>query len=77
MNRPFAVKIRGNGNKLHFLLDEYGLSSRSLDDFNDLPTIINEDIDYEKVNKTIRRKRENSIDYIKSCLAMVKNDKEH
>ena len=38
-NTPMIVKIRGNKNKLSFLLDEYGLSDRIIEDFSKIDEI--------------------------------------
>lgn len=75
MNRPFAVKIRGNRNKLGFLLDEYGLSDRATKDFNDLSSVFSRLIDYGQVNEIINEKREKSMEYLQSCLERIKDDK--
>ena len=75
MNRPFAAKIRDNKNKLGFLLEEYGLTDRIIDDFGNLSVMFNRPIDYKEVNEIISGKRQKSIEYIKLCLEHVNYDK--
>lgn len=75
MNRTFVAKIRGNRNKLEFLLEEYELSDREIIDFSEISTLLNNEIDYEKVNLLMEEKKQQSLDYIVSCLENVNNDK--
>lgn len=75
MNRPFVVKIRSNGNKLNFLLEEYKLLNRVVQSFDELAVVFNRQIDYEQVNQLVNKNRTNSMKYLKSCLEHIKNDK--
>lgn len=68
MNCPFVAKIRGNRNKLAFLLEEYGLSDREIYDFNDISALFSKRIEFDKVNHLIQEKRQQSIEYILECL---------
>ena len=56
MNCPFVAKIRGNRNKLAFLLEEYGLSDREIYDFNDISALFSKRIEFDKVNHLIQEK---------------------
>lgn len=71
MNTPFTTKIRGNRNKLGYLLEEYELLSRETVDFSDLDRMFKEKIDFEHVNSIISDKRKKSREYIKKCLGEV------
>lgn len=75
MNKEFVTKVHINSNKLGFLLREYECIERITKDFSDISEITIKKIDYKKVNKTINKKRELSMDYIKSCLEKVENEK--
>lgn len=60
-NSQFLTKIRGNGNKLRFLLKQFGVSQREVDNFSDITSFNLEDIDYVSVNERIRTIREKSM----------------
>lgn len=68
-NRNLAVTLRGNGNKLFNLLQEYGLVGRILADGRSLEDVCGNDVDYDSVRKEIVRRRAHSMDYLS---AMVK-----
>ena len=68
-NRPLAVKIRGNGNKLRYLLSEYGLSGRELTAWDSLPEVLAKPIDYEAVNLEVVKRREKSMSYLTKMLS--------
>lgn len=70
-NRQFAVKIRNNGNKLGFLLYEYGLLERITDNFGDLSDILNKTINYTSINETIEEKRKKAFEYLQSCIKSI------
>lgn len=74
-NRPFLVKIRSNKNKLGFLLNEYNLEERVTTDFSNIWAIFDEPIDFEQVNEISVNKRRESMEYLKSCLECIKDDK--
>lgn len=71
MNTPFATKIRGNKNKLGFLLDEYGCSDREIDDFDKLDNIFQNEIHFEEINKIISKKQKQGKEYIQSCIEQI------
>ena len=73
MNTPFATKIRGNRNKLGFLLEEYDCLDREIIDFNEISRVLNQEIDFTKINSIIDSKRSNAIQYINSCIDFVEN----
>jgi hypothetical protein len=77
INRPFAVKIRGNGNKLKYLLSEYGLEDRAVEDFSDLSLVFGKKIDYEIVNSIMAEKRKESLGFVKSCLGYANQSDQH
>ena len=72
-NTNFVVKLRGNSNKLGFLLDEYRLNKRILDDFGNLKHLYTEEIDYSIVNRLLAEKRKKSIDFLCKNLGLEKN----
>ena len=67
-NSEFITKIRGNGNKLRFLLKQHGLEHRITENFENIEEIVNTKINYDNVNKIIKNEREESIKFLKSCL---------
>ncbi len=74
MNTPFATKIRGNRNKLGFLLEEYESLDREIIDFINLSEILNKPINFDNVNHIITEKRKKALFYIDSCIKIVKED---
>ena len=67
-NTPMAVKLRGNANKLAYLLSEYGLSNRIMDSFAELENVAQMKIDFEDVNARLKQKREYSQQYLQSAI---------
>ncbi len=68
-NKRFTVIVRGmNSNKLSFLLEQFGLSSRIAVRPNNIENILDEKIDYTPINKIIEKETENTINYLKSNL---------
>ena len=67
-NTEFVTKISGNGNKLAFLLEQYGVVDRRAATFGDIPKITSEKIDYETVNRRIKEIRDFSLDFLVSAL---------
>ncbi len=59
-----AVKPRDNGNKLINLLDEYGLTSRIIKDFDGIADVLSKDIDYSEVNNELQRRREDAMSFL-------------
>ena len=64
----FISQIRGNGNKLAYLLEQYGVSDRKVDDFTTVEEISNKPIDYVAVNKNIMHIRQYSLKCLKNSL---------
>lgn len=64
----FVSMIRGNGNKLAFLLEQYGVSDRKVNDFSTIEKIVQSPIDYSIVGKTIEDVRKQSMQYLSSAL---------
>lgn len=67
-NTPVVVKVRGNQNKLRFLLSEYGLLERIMTDFDAFKEVADSKIDFEKVNCLIEEKRTKSMQFIDNSL---------
>ena len=67
-NTPMAVKLRGNKNKLEFLLSEYGLKHRTMEAFDKLETVASEDIDFNMVNDVITERRQSSMQFLDGAL---------
>lgn len=67
-NTPMAVKLRGNANKLAYLLCEYGLSDRIMETFSDLERVADQEIDFLSVNTILKEKREASKRYLISAV---------
>lgn len=67
-NQNFIVKMRGNQNKLGYLLEEYGLSGRIVSDLGELEKVVEEGVNYDVVNSLITNKRNHSMEYLKEAL---------
>lgn len=64
----FVSQIRGNSNKLSFLLEQYGVSERKVNDFSEIERLAKTPIDYSVVNTTIQRIRAESLFYLRNAL---------
>jgi len=65
----FAVRTReSNEFKLLNLLKEYGLDNRIFSDWNDIASTMSTEIDHAVVNNEVKRRRVESLDYLKSYL---------
>lgn len=64
----FVTKIRENGNKLEYLLKQYGVLDRKVQEFTELIDIVKHDINYSNVNKTIIDIRHKSLMYLEDAL---------
>ena len=71
-HRKFATVIRegsaGNSQKLTSLLEDLNLKYRLLINEEDFEKILTSDIDYESVDKILRRERQRTEEYLKMCL---------
>ncbi len=67
-NTSMIVKLRGNINKLVYLLGEYSLIDRITESFDDLEDIFNNKPDFQKVNQILTEKREKSINFLNNVL---------
>ena len=68
-NKQFSVFVREmNNNKLTFLLKQFGLTSRIVSDTTEVKSILDENIDYSKVNRIINIEKANTINYLNSNL---------
>lgn len=68
-NTPAVVKLRGNQNKLKFLLSEYGLLHRTVSDFAEMERIADEPVDFTDVNAAITERRLASMKFLDDALA--------
>ena len=64
----FVSRIRGNSNKLAFLLDQYGLKDRLVSDFDNMSEVTEKTINYAIVNDTITRIRSESFKYLTNAI---------
>lgn len=68
-NKQFCTIVRGmNSNKLTYLLEQFGLFNRIVNDLDRLPVIMDTPIDYAPVNEKIKQEQEFSINYLKNNL---------
>jgi hypothetical protein len=67
-NRNLAVKIRGNGNKLHNLLEEYNLIDRIVDDNLNLDTVFAQNIDFDKLTNEVENRRNSSMEFLERMI---------
>ena len=68
-NTPAVVKLRGNQNKLRFLLSEYGLLDRTISDFAEMESVADKSVDFDKVNAAIQERRAASMKFLDDALA--------
>ena len=67
-NTPMIVKLRGNKNKLAFLLEEYELTDRIISEFEELETVYNQPVDFISVNSHVNERRAASRQFIDAAL---------
>ena len=71
-HKKFLTVVRegntGNSQKLQFLLQQLGLQDRQIQDFQDISAKIDTPIDYKAVDALRAEARENTLQYLKSCL---------
>ena len=67
-NTSMVVKLRGNQNKLRFLLSEYGMLDRIIEDFSKLEEIADMTVDFELVNSLIQERRIVSMRFLENIL---------
>ena len=68
-NKQFCTIVRGmNSNKLTYLLEQFGLFNRIVNDLDRLPVMMDAPIDYAPVNEKIKQEQEFSINYLKNNL---------
>ncbi|CUQ49540.1 Uncharacterised protein [Segatella copri] len=46
------------------MLDEYGLTSRIIKDFDGIADVLSKDIDYSEVNNELQRRREDAMSFL-------------
>lgn len=64
-NKSFAVIVRGmNSNKLTFLLEQFGLSSRVSSTSDTIGGVLTSSIDYKRINEKIANERQKTINYL-------------
>lgn len=71
-NTSVVVKLRGNQNKLKFLLTEYGLLNRTISDFSQMERVSNQSIDMKVVNAKIQERRTASMKFLDNALMNCK-----
>ena len=68
-----VVKTReSNENKLSYLLREYGLENRKINNFSEIEEVVGADIDFEDMNKRVSEKRKYSLNYLRNALELCK-----
>ena len=67
-NTSFLVKLRGNRNKLEFLLKQHNLENRIIQNMSDICNRSSLDMNFEKVNQTINELRNKSLDFLKNAI---------
>lgn len=55
-------------NKVALLLEEFGLSGQVIDESEEISSVIDNEIDYERVNTLISEKRKGSLDYLEEFI---------
>ena len=70
----FVAMIRGNSNKLKFLLEQYNVSNRIINRFDEIEKVVKNNIDYTQINIVIRDLREKSRLYLSESLKKVNEE---
>ncbi len=65
----FIAKLRGNANKLLFLLNQFGVSDRQTEDFADIEKHTAHPINYQEVTRIIKNIRQSSLEYLQNALS--------
>lgn len=65
---PMIVKLRENQNKLAYLMREYDLDNRIIDEFKQIETVADGQVDFCHVNDILRKRRASSMAYLKQAL---------
>lgn len=68
-NTELAVRLRGNSNKLGYLLEEYLLTKRIISEDRGLNELFADKIDWNEVNAELLKKRKSSMKYLTDCLS--------
>ncbi len=68
-NTSAVVKLRGNQNKLRFLLSEYGLLDWTISEFSEMESVANREVDFNTVNAVIKERRATSMKFLDAALA--------
>lgn len=66
-NSQFVAKIRGNGNKLRFLLDQYDCTDRIVTEVS-FDNVLQHGIDYRQVNNLLDDMRKKSLNWLKESI---------
>ena len=74
-NTAAVVKLRGNQNKLRFLLAEYELLDRTISDFSEMESVANKFVDFEMVNAIIEKHRAASMKFLDDILVDAEREK--
>lgn len=72
-NSQFVALVRNNGNKLSYLLGQYGLERCIIRNYDEVENRIEKRILYETVNKLVGQERKHSLDFLRKALG-VRND---
>lgn len=71
-NTPAVIKLRGNQNKLSFLLSEYGLLNRKISDFSEMERVAEKPVDFKLVNTAIQERRTASMKFLDDALKVCR-----
>lgn len=70
-NKRFCTFVRdSNYNKLHYILERFGLTSQIIEKPESFPSILFNHIKWDMVNKEIAQERERSVTYFKETLGI-------
>lgn len=72
-NRPFVSYLTEQNriNKVGSLLKEFELTNRLVDSTGEIIKVLDQSIDYKKINKILQRKKVASIAYLRECIDEV------
>lgn len=65
---PMIVRLRENRNKLAFLMEQYDLAGRVLDDFSKLHDIAEQAVDFAHVKDVMEEQKKKSLNFLKTAL---------
>lgn len=69
-----VIKRKSNEHKIVGVLDSVGLNDRLVQSACDIEKVLTKSIDYEKVNRQLDIEHQRTVEYLKKCIEIAKNN---